>query len=157
MSLFSVDTLSAATMVWFVVTAGCSVFIIYTDIAFYWIPDHAVVILALCNGAALAAGQVHPDIVITLLVSGFFCILWLIRPDGIGTGDIKLILALCLGCNGWNAYFMMVIAFMTALASGVVLRLVKGQTMLPFGPCLLAGWWTALCLGKELATWLPFT
>lgn len=87
-------------------------------------------------------------------VAGLFCLLYAIKSDSMGSGDVKLVLALCLGCNGGGAYFMIVIAFFTALVSSIILRVVKGTVMIPFGPYLLAGWWLAWGYEKELEQWL---
>ena len=153
MDILNGNALSTVMIFWLIITAGCSALIVYTDIAFYWIPDKAAAFFAICNGLALTCGLVHPDAMITILIAGGFCIIYAVKPDSVGSGDVKLVLALCLGCNDYGAYFMILIAFLTALAGGFVLRMVKGKTILPFGPYLLAGWWLALGFEKELEVW----
>lgn len=154
MDIFITNVSSAVMIFYIVMTAGCSMLIVYTDIAFYWIPDKAVAFLAVCNGMALFCGWIHPHEIVTIVVATFFCLLYAAKSDSMGSGDVKLVLALCLGCTGWGAYFMILIAFFTALISSLILRVVKGTVMIPFGPYLLAGWWLAWGYGKEMEQWL---
>ncbi|WP_030202222.1 A24 family peptidase [Streptomyces sp. NRRL S-87] len=92
----------------------------------------------LLGGAALAAG---------------YFVLFLINPDGMGFGDVKLALALgvALGWYGWGV--LLVGAFLGFLYGGLyglslVLRGRAGRrTALPFGPFMAAGAFTGLLLG----------
>ena len=64
-------------------------------------------------------------------------------PGSIGSGDIKLALALAPGCPGWGAWTMAVTSFGLAALVALFYRFRTGKTIIPFGPFLLAGWWLA--------------
>ena len=121
---------------WLVITMVCTLGIVVTDIRFYWIPDMLVAVLGLTNLAAAMA------------------IAYGLKPDCLGSGDVKLVAALCPGCTAQGAYIMIFIAVLSACLAALVLYGVKGKTMIPFGPFLLAGWWTAYAVGKDVALWL---
>ena len=145
---------SWAVSSWLVLAAGCTAGIIYTDIRWVWIPDRAVVVFAVSNVTAWAAGLVHPDGVTVLTIALAFIGIYILYPRGLGSGDVKLALALCLGCPGQGAYVMILLAVFFALITAGVIWFRARQTMLPFGPCLLAGWWLALFFGQTCAAWL---
>lgn len=135
---------------WLVITMVCTLGIVVTDIRFYWIPDMLVAVLGLTNLAALAA----PDVPLTVGVAAAMAIAYGLKPDCLGSGDVKLVAALCPGCTAQGAYIMIFIAVLSACLAALVLYGVKGKTMIPFGPFLLAGWWTAYAVGKDVALWL---
>ena len=128
---------------WYSVAAGCTAWICYTDIRRYWIADAPVLALAVGNGAASYAEWIHPFWPFSLGVAAFFLLLYVLWPGAIGSGDIKLALALSLGCPDWSAWTMAVTAFGLAAFVALLYRLGTGKTMIPFGPFLLAGWWLA--------------
>lgn len=88
-----------------------------------------------------------------------FAVYWLIRlvrPDGMGGGDVKLagVAGLYLGWLGWGplavgwlAAFLLGGGFAVALlASGKATR----RSAVPFGPWLLAGAWVGIWFGQSL-------
>jgi leader peptidase (prepilin peptidase)/N-methyltransferase len=94
---------------------------------------------------ALAAG------VAALAVAGLG---WLVSPQGLGLGDVKLLglLGLVLGWFGWGV--LLAAVFLGLLAGAAVsllllaARRVGWRTAIPFGPPLLAGAVLALALGS---------
>jgi leader peptidase (prepilin peptidase)/N-methyltransferase len=84
-------------------------------------------------------------------------VLWFIRPDGMGLGDVKLagVLGLYLGYLSWA--HLAVGAFGGFLLGGVVgaVLLVAGRagrkSKIPFGPFMLAGAWLAVPFAGSLA------
>lgn len=128
--------------------------IVYTDIAWYWIPDAAVSVIAISNGIGWLAGLFQPNLWLGAIVAGFFFLAYACRPDSMGSGDVKLTEALCLGCTGYMAYSMTVAACLTALGAACCLRLRAGPSMIPFGPFLWLGWWSAFLVKEEWWTWL---
>lgn len=130
-----------AFFLWYGLAAVCTLIIFYTDITEFWIPDLPVLALALGNGAAWYGGLVSPALPAILLVGGLFLVLYAGWPGSMGSGDVKLALALCLGCTGYGAYGMAVTAFVLASMAAVGCWLWRRQQMIPFGPFLLLGWW----------------
>lgn len=134
--------------------AACSLIIITTDGTCYWIPDSVIMALFVINGLLLAGQFITVNILVVILVMAFFAGLYLVFPRGIGSGDVKLVFALALGCPGNTAYIMVLTAFVLAMCGGITLWGLKRQTVLPFGPYLLAGWWCAAAIGEEWLQWI---
>ena len=92
---------------------------------------------------------------------GAYRLIRLIRPDGMGGGDVKLagLAGLYLGWLGWGplavgwlAAFLLGGGFAVALvASGRATR----RTAVPFGPWLLAGAWVGIWFGQNI--WYSYT
>ncbi|GAA1948796.1 prepilin peptidase [Microbacterium deminutum] len=89
----------------------------------------------------------------------FYFIVRLIRPGGMGGGDVKLsgVVGLYLGYLGWAA--LVVGAFAAFLWGGIfgialiALRQAGRKTAIPFGPWILAGAWTGILMGETIARW----
>ncbi|MEV0023561.1 A24 family peptidase [Streptomyces atroolivaceus] len=103
---------------------------------------------ALLGGAALLPG--HGGSWISALLGGvalggFYFLLFLINPNGMGFGDVKLALALgvALGWYGWAVLFAGGFAgFLFGAVYGAGLMLVRRagrKTGIPFGPFMIAG------------------
>ncbi|WP_254359261.1 prepilin peptidase [Microbacterium hominis] len=90
---------------------------------------------------------------------GFYLVLRLARPGGMGGGDVKLagVIGLYLGYLGWGA--LAVGAFAAFVWGGVfglaliALRRAGRKTAIPFGPWMLAGAWTGIFIGEPIARW----
>jgi leader peptidase (prepilin peptidase) / N-methyltransferase len=85
----------------------------------------------------------------------FLFVLWVIKPAGMGLGDVKLALLLgaVLGASVIPAFF---IAFAAGAILGIVLMASQGikarKNQIPFGPYLAAGAVLALWVGPSLIT-----
>lgn len=110
----------------------------------------------LLGGAALLpghAGSWTSGLLGGLTLGGFYLLLFLIHPDGMGFGDVKLALALgvVLGWYGWAVLFVGgFTGFLFGAAYGlglVLLRRAGRRTGIPFGPFMMAGALTGLLLG----------
>jgi len=123
------------------------------------LPSYAVG-LALLGGAAVASGD--PGRLLRAVLGmaalfGFYFLLALIYPAGMGFGDVKLagLLGLYLGWLGWAE----VIAggFLGFLFGGVVggalmaVRRAGRKSQIPFGPFMLVGAFVAILCGGALA------
>ncbi|MFI8434840.1 prepilin peptidase [Streptomyces sp. NPDC079020] len=92
-----------------------------------------------------------------LVLGGFYFVLFLINPNGMGFGDVKLALALgiALGWYGWAVLFVGAFAgFLYGAVYGlglVILRRAGRRTGIPFGPFMIAGALTGLLLGALAA------
>ncbi|MEV1175061.1 A24 family peptidase [Nonomuraea sp. NPDC049784] len=93
---------------------------------------------ALAGGAALTA---------------VYAVLWFVRPEAMGLGDVKLagLIGMAAGALGWQAW--VVAAFCGQLLGALygvailVTRRGNRHTQFPFGPFMLLGAFTTLCLG----------
>lgn len=89
----------------------------------------------------------------------FYWILRLVRPGGMGGGDVKLggVVGLYLAYVGWGA--LAVGAFAAFLLGGVfglaliVARRAGRRTAIPFGPWMLAGAWVGILAGETVGRW----
>jgi leader peptidase (prepilin peptidase)/N-methyltransferase len=93
------------------------------------------------------------------LLFGFYLVLALVYPAGMGLGDVKLagLLGLYLGWLGWAA--VAVGAFTAFLIGGLVgvSLLATGRagrkTAVPFGPAMLSGALLSVFAGAPIAGW----
>ncbi|MGK5549537.1 prepilin peptidase, partial [Streptomyces sp. URMC 127] len=88
-----------------------------------------------------------------LALAGVYFVLFLIHPDGMGFGDVKL--ALVVGAAlGWYGWVVLFAGFFLGLVLGsaygiglMVLRRAGRKSAMPFGPFMLAGALLGLFLG----------
>ncbi|WP_460037417.1 prepilin peptidase [Streptomyces cavourensis] len=123
------------------------------------LPLAAATVLVL-GGAALLpghAGSWTSGLLGGAALGGFYLLLFLINPNGMGFGDVKLALALgvALGWYGWEVLFLGGFAgFLFGAAYGlglVLLRRAGRKTGIPFGPFMIAGALTGVLLGALAA------
>ncbi len=125
------------------------------------LPSYAIALALFAFASALGAGWTHfvGALVGMALLFAFYFLLRLIRPDGMGGGDVKLagVVGIHLGWLGWTslavgamAAFLLGGAFGLALMAG---RRADGRTRIPFGPWMLAGAWLGIVLGPLLGAW----
>jgi leader peptidase (prepilin peptidase)/N-methyltransferase len=92
-------------------------------------------------------------------LGGLYLLLAVVRPGGMGMGDVKLagVLGFFLGWLGWDALVVGSIGgFLLGGLYGVILLLVKrarGRDGVPFGPWMLGGAWVGILVGQPIATW----
>ncbi|MFI6641990.1 prepilin peptidase [Streptomyces sp. NPDC050504] len=125
------------------------------------LPDHltlplAVVVPLLLGGAALlpgAGGAWTTALLGGLALGGAYFVLFLINPNGLGFGDVKLAvpLGVALGWYGWDVLFAGAFAgflFGTVYGLGLMVSRRGGRkTAIPFGPFMIAGGMAGMLLG----------
>ncbi|MFJ4963508.1 prepilin peptidase [Streptomyces sp. NPDC088729] len=145
--------------------APVAVLLAVVDRRVHRLPDPLTLPLAaaavlLLGGAALLpghAGSWTSALLGGAALGGFYLLLFLINPSGMGFGDVKLALALgaALGWYGWAVLFLGGFAgFLFGAAYGlglVLLRRAGRKTGIPFGPFMLAGALSGLLLGALAA------
>ncbi|MET8880490.1 A24 family peptidase [Streptomyces rubiginosohelvolus] len=158
--------LAAATgarpeLVGWLALAPVAVLLAVVDRRVHRLPDPLTLPLAaaavlLLGGAALLpghAGSWTSGLLGGLALGGFYLLLFLINPNGMGFGDVKLALALgvALGWYGWTVLFVGGFAgFLFGAAYGlalVLLRRAGRSTGIPFGPFMIGGALTGVLLG----------
>ncbi|MDX3734787.1 MULTISPECIES: A24 family peptidase [Streptomyces] len=158
--------LAAATgarpeLVGWLALAPVAVLLAVVDRRVHRLPDPLTLPLAaaavlLLGGAALLpghAGSWTSGLLGGLALGGFYLVLFLINPNGMGFGDVKLALALgvVLGWYGWTVLFLGGFAgFLFGAGYGlalVLLRRAGRRTGIPFGPFMIAGALTGVLLG----------
>lgn len=108
-----------------------------------FLPEHAGDWLAALYGA--------------LALGAAYFVLFLINPNGMGFGDVKLALGLgaMLGWYGWSVLFLGTFAgFLLGGLYGMGLVVLRGagrKTSMPFGPFLVAGAYVGLLIGSYAA------
>ena len=104
-------------------------------------------------------GRLGRALVAAAAVGGFFFLLALVSPRGMGLGDVKLAptLGLALGWLSWGAVAVGVFAaFLLGGLAGLGGMLALGlsrKSLLPFGPWLVAGALLGVLAGGEVAGW----
>ena len=92
-----------------------------------------------------------------VIMGGIYLLLAVVRPGGMGMGDVKLagVLGLFLAWLGWDVLAVGILAgFMLGGLFGVALllfRRVSASTGIPFGPWMLAGAWISIFWGREIS------
>ncbi|MFE9299926.1 prepilin peptidase [Streptomyces sp. NPDC006856] len=151
-------------VVWLALTP-VAVLLAVVDRRVHRLPDPLTLPLAaaavlLLGGAALLpghAGSWTSGLLGGLTLGGFYFLLFLINPNGMGFGDVKLALALgvVLGWYGWSVLFLGGFAgFLFGAAYGLaflLLRRAGRRTGIPFGPFMIAGALTGVLLGALAA------
>ncbi|WP_311288246.1 prepilin peptidase [Microbacterium sp. ARD31] len=160
---FGVAAIAAA----YLYLASISIVLTIIDLDTHRLPNVIVLPSYIVAAALLAAGSALTGDWVALLrgalvMTGLYIFYWvlrLIRPDGMGGGDVKLagVLGLYLGYAGWGASIVGAFAaFFLGGVFGVALMLVKRadrRSAIPFGPWMILGTWMGLLFGEPLARW----
>jgi leader peptidase (prepilin peptidase)/N-methyltransferase len=150
--------------VWLLV-APLGVLLAVVDFSVQRLPDVLTLSLAGAALVLLAGAAAAPEndgnwltaLYGSLALGGGYFVLFLINPNGMGFGDVKLALGLgaVLGWYGWGA--LMLGTFAGFLFGGlyglslVVVRRAGRKTSMPFGPFLIAGAFVGLLIGAYAA------
>lgn len=105
-------------------------------------------------------GRLGRGLLAAAAMGGFFLVLAVISPSGMGAGDVKfaLTLGLALGWLSWGTMVVgMVSAFLLGGLAGLAGMAVFGlsrRSRLPFGPWLAAGALFSVVAGTKVTAWL---
>lgn len=151
----------------FLYLASVSIALALIDIDTHRLPNLIVLPSYVVGGVLLALASVLSGDWVALLRGAigmaalylFYFLLRVIRPDGMGGGDVKLagLIGLYLGYVGWGALaFGAFAAFLLGGVYGVTLivtRRAGRRTAIPFGPWMIVGGWLGLLVGQPIARW----
>lgn len=146
--------------VW-VLLAPALVLLALVDRAVQRLPDVLTLPIAAVTAALLGAAALLPGargswtgaLLGGLALGGGYFVLFLINPNGMGFGDVKLAagLGLALGWYGWGVLLLGAFAgfvYGALYGVGLILRGRAGRkSAMPFGPFMVAGALTGLLLG----------
>jgi leader peptidase (prepilin peptidase)/N-methyltransferase len=147
--------------------AAISIALTMIDLDHFRLPDRIVlpsygVVAVLLGVAALGEGEYRPLVRAAMagaVLWGFYFVLRVIKPAGMGFGDVKLagILGMYLGWLGWGEVALgAFLGFAIGGVAGIAL-MVAGRagrkTQIPFGPYMIAGAWLGLTVGGAVWDW----
>ncbi len=146
-----------AALAWLALIAVPLAFI---DIAVQRLPDlltisafaGTLVLLGAAEGAAHQPWLLVRAVIGAAALAGFYLVLWLVFPDQLGLGDVKIAasIGLVLAWGSWSELFVGALA--GALLGAAYARVLSarrgpdGPVYLPLGPFLLAGAFLAIAL-----------
>lgn len=121
-------------------------------------------IVALLLGVAAIDGPSPRDAAVRAAVGGaglwlLYRFLHLVRPDGMGYGDVRLsgLLGAVLAWRGWDCLAVGSFAafLLGGLGGATILLLRRGdlKTQIPYGPYMIVGSWVGLTAGGVVADW----
>lgn len=127
------------------------------DLRHYVIPDSLVLALLGLGGIQMFLERNFLSPLLgAVLLFGFFLLLHLFFPRGMGFGDVKLAGAIGLFL-GWRLGVLAVLlAFISGSLAGMLLILSRKKTLkdpLPFGPFLSLGAALSLFFGERIISW----
>lgn len=132
---------------------GIGVWLIVVDARTHRLPNRIVLptlaglLMLVLLDAVVAGGTLSlvRALLGALILGGFYAVLRLVSPAGMGGGDVKLatVIGLLLGWHGWQelavgAASAFVLGAFYALML-IVLRRADGKTRIAFGPWMIAG------------------
>lgn len=152
---------AALFLVAYLYLAAVSVALALIDLDHHLLPNSIVlpsylVGIVLLGAAGVLTGQytaLLSSVIGAAALFGFYFLLALVYPRGMGMGDVKLagVLGLFLGFLGWQS--IVIGAFAAFFLGGVfsiglvLLRRASGRTAIPFGPWMLLGAWSGIFIG----------
>ena len=165
LTLAAVAARSPSPSLWQLAALGwlmlCAVALAFIDIAIRRLPDPLTGAalagtLGLLTIAALTGGG-HPDqlgraVIAAAALCGFYLALFIVRPSGMGLGDVKLAasVGVALGWLGWQSLVAgTFLTFALAAAYGIallVLRRASRTSQLPLGPFIVLGTLAAIAV-----------
>lgn len=152
------------TLIAFLFLAAISVALAVIDIDTHTLPNRIVLPAYVVGGALLGAAlaiegewsRLFSAVVGCASAFLLYLVLALVRPGGMGFGDVKLagVLGLYLGSLGWAQLAVGIFAaFVLGGLFGIALTLTRRATRssgIPFGPWMLAGAWLGILAGGPL-------
>lgn len=149
----------------FLVLAGFGVALAAIDLDTHRLPDALVYPLAATGVVLLAAaalvggdgGALVRALIAAVALGAVYLAIAVVKPAGMGMGDVKLAVALglFLGWIGWGA---VAVGFIAAFALGalvggalILARRIDRRGGIPFGPWMIAGAWIGILFGTPLA------
>ncbi len=122
------------------------------------VPSYVVIALGLTISSMLSGdfGSLGRAGLGMLVLGGFYLILMLLKPGGMGAGDVKLagVLGLALGWLSWPQLFIGAFAgFLGGGIWGIALILSRrgtAKSAIPFGPFMLLGAWVAIFVSQPV-------
>jgi len=157
---------SALVLVSFLYLAAISVALAAIDLDVHRLPNRIVlpsyvVGVVLLGAAALVGGDLvrfATALAGAGVLTAFYLALALVKPGGMGMGDVKLagVIGLFLGYLGWAP---LVVGTMGAFVLGGILGIVlmitgvaRRGSGIPFGPWMLTGAWLGIFAGERIAS-----
>ncbi|MFD7979535.1 prepilin peptidase [Streptomyces sp. NPDC059071] len=151
-------------LVW-LLAAPFGTLLAFVDVRVHRLPDRLTLPLAVALPLSLAVAALSPyaagswpnALLGALVLGGGYLVLFLVHPDGMGFGDVKLAVPLgaALGWYGWGVLFLGAFAgfLLGALYGfGLVLTGRAGRgAAIPFGPFMIVGALLGLLLGAFTA------
>ncbi|MFG3495135.1 prepilin peptidase [Streptomyces sp. NPDC047928] len=146
--------------------APFAVLLAVVDRRVHRLPDRLTLPLAVAAPVLLGAAALLPGhagswplaLLGGLVLGGAYFVLFLINPNGMGFGDVKLAvpLGVALGWYGWDVLFVGAFAgFLFGAVYGfglVALRRASRRSAIPFGPFMIGGALLGLLLGALAGT-----
>lgn len=125
------------------------------------LPSYAVALVLLLLPAALEGewSAYLRAVLGGLALFAFYFLLWFIRPDAMGFGDVKFagVLGIYLGWLGWGSVALGgFLGFLLGAVVGVLLMVFSGagrKTKVPFGPFMIAGAVLTILVGQVVIDW----
>jgi leader peptidase (prepilin peptidase)/N-methyltransferase len=150
-----------------VLMGGAGVVLGYVDAQTRLLPTRIIapcygLLVAALVAAALASDDPRQRLVGAalgwLVFGGFYVVLWLVYPRGLGYGDVRLsgLLGLGLGYLGWGELLTGLYAgFLIGGVGGALLAMARivDRKRYPFGPFMLIGSLVGLVWGESVADW----
>jgi leader peptidase (prepilin peptidase)/N-methyltransferase len=102
----------------------------------------------------LPTGELPRALLGALALAAAYAVLWFARPAAMGLGDVKLagLIGMAAAAMSWQAWILAAVAGQLSGALYAIALLVAKRatrdTQFPFGPFMLLGAFTALCLGQ---------
>jgi leader peptidase (prepilin peptidase)/N-methyltransferase len=131
--------------------------IAFIDLRSFRIPDPLVVVLfGLGVLKTVLKGSYVSSLAGFLTLFGFFLLLHLLFPKGMGFGDVKLAGSIGLFLGFRLGVLSAFLAFISGGLVGVVLVVLRRKTLkdpLPFGPFLALGALLGLFFGERMLSW----
>ncbi|WP_427365657.1 prepilin peptidase [Candidatus Caldatribacterium saccharofermentans] len=131
--------------------------IAFIDLRSFRIPDPLVVVLFGLGALKMVLeGSYASSLSGFLALFGFFFLLHLFFPKGMGFGDVKLAGSIGLFLGLWLGVLSAFLAFISGGLVGVVLVVLRKKTLkdpLPFGPFLALGALLGLFFGERILSW----